>query len=322
MSAAVIVCLILAAAAAAFVFSPLPASGLMRRLFKYPKLSAPDSLRDAQEGTFVFYDLVYPSEHADSTLDLYVPRQSSGLLPVIIWVHGGAFVGGDKSDVRYFARMLAYEGCAVISMNYRRAPEARFPVPVIQIKDVCSWISDTAVSLNLDKNRIVLAGDSAGAHSCALFALTQSDEEYARQIGIEPSVPREHIKGLMLYCGPYDCAGMKKIKGIFGFMIRRAGQAYFGTKNWAEDFDGTATVRYHACSSLPPVFITDGNTHSFENQARMLESALKNAGAEVMSYFIPEGKEAASHEYQFLMDSEAGAGCFERTLQFLREYVL
>ena len=312
---------VLAAAAAAFVFSPLPAAGLMRRLFKNPKLSDPDSLKDAQDGTLVFCDLEYPSEYADNTLDLYFPRSSGGLLPVILWVHGGAFVGGDKSDVRYFARMLAYEGYAVISMNYRRAPEARFPVPVLQIKDVCSWISGEGSSLNLDETRIVLAGDSAGAHSCALFALIQSDEKYARRIGIEQSVPREHIKGLMLYCGPYDCAEMKKIKGIFGFMIRRAGQVYFGTKNWAEDFDGTATVRYHACSGLPPVFITDGNTHSFENQARMLESALKNAGADVRSFFIPAGEESAAHEYQFLTDSQAGAGCFERTLQFLRDYV-
>ena len=319
-AAAVIVFLAVLAAAAAFVFSPLPAAKLMRRLFENPELSAPDSLKDAQAGTFVFRDLRYRSEYEDSTLDLYVPRQSRGPLPVILWVHGGAFVGGDKSDVRYFARLLAYEGYAVIAMNYRRAPEARFPAPLIQMKDACSWISDEGSIFGLDKSRIVLAGDSAGAHTCALFALIHSDEKYARKIGIAASVPREHIKGLMLYCGPYDCAETKKIKGIFGFMIRRAGQAYFGTKNWAEDFDGIATVRHHADRNLSPVFITDGNVRSFEKQARMLELSLEDAGADARSFFIPEGKTAA-HEYQFLTGSEAGMQCFERTLQFLREYV-
>ena len=302
-----------------FTFSPFPAARIMRKLFEKPDISEPDEYDIIEKSTRVYKELIYPSNYSDNNLDLYIPENTEGMLPVIIWIHGGAYVGGDKSDVRYYANMLASEGYAVVSINYERAPEAHFPVPIVQMGDVYQWLLYVSGRYSLDMSTIILAGDSAGAHTAVLFTLIQVDDEYSKKIGLSAQIPSEHIKGLMLFCGPYDSRKIVAIRGIMGFLIRRAGWAYFGKKNWAEVFDELATVRYHIKKEMPPVFITDSNTLSFEEQAKELAFVLEDVGVPVRSFFIDAEHQQTKHEYQFKMNTQPAKECFERVILFLNE---
>jgi len=301
--------------------TPVPLSLLMRKLFENPAISPLKGYASMEARVTVYLDVAYESQHKSNTLDIYLPKDADKPVPVVLWIHGGGYVGGDKRDVRYYAVSLASEGYAVISMNYARAPEARYPTPIMQIGDVFGWISEYSADYLLDANQIVLAGDSAGAHSAAIFAAIQTNPAYGNELGIKASIASERIKGLLLYCGPYDVGMMNEIGGAMGLLLNRAGWAYFGTRGWMDTFAERATVRTHVTEAFPPAFITDGNTASFELQAIALADALDAAGVKCERYFIPLAIEKTAHEYQFLMDTEAGAECYRRTLAFLDEHV-
>ena len=310
-----------AAAILSLTVSPVPAALLLRKLFENPTLAPPNGYAAMEETVTAHLDLDYPSAYADHTLDLYLPETADGNLPVVLWVHGGGYVGGDKSDVRYYATALASNGYAVISMNYQRAPEAKYPVPIVQIGEVVRWMVSAAERYSLDPNRLVLAGDSAGAHSAATFSLIQTNPDYAEKSGFTATLPADALKGLLLYCGPYDVPLIDEIPGIFGFMLARAGWAYFGARDWAAQYGEIATVRHHVTTQYPPTFITDSGSNSFEIQGKALADTLERAAVPVTRYFMPADTEKTTHEYQFLMNTPAGAECYRLTLQFLAAYM-
>ena len=301
--------------------SPVPTSMLMRKLFETPNLSPPEGYTAMNQSVTVHSDITYPSDYDENSLDIYLPKAASGKLPVILWIHGGAYVGGDKSDARHYCTALSSNGYAVISMNYNRAPEATYPTPIFQIEEVYSWITSYAKQYSLDPTRIVLAGDSAGAHSAAIFSLIQTNPDYAEKFGFTASIPAENLKGLLLYCGPYDVQMTGDISGVFGLMIDRAGWAYFGSSNWSNEKDKEATIKHHLTTRFPPTFITDSAKASFDKQGKELAEELEKAQIPVTSYFPTADVGKTEHEYQFRMDTPAGAECYKLTLRFLETYM-
>lgn len=103
------------------------------------------------------------------TLDLYLPK-SDRPLPLIVWIHGGGWYGGDKSycpAVRQVAR-----GYAVASINYRLSESARFPAQIEDCKSAVRWLRANAERYNLDPTRIAVWGNSAGGHLAMLLGTT------------------------------------------------------------------------------------------------------------------------------------------------------
>lgn len=116
-------------------------------------------------------------------LDIYRPKNTSGeKLPVVMYLHGGAWVEGDKmisSDnyVENTILKLLEKKYAVISINYRLVNENRhFPAPIQDSKDAVRWIRKNANRYNLDENNIGMWGVSAGAHLSLLSAYTEDNE--------------------------------------------------------------------------------------------------------------------------------------------------
>ena len=316
----------------AFIFlSPLPVSFMIRAAFNKKIAVAPDNFKEMQNNVEVIKNLNYPSEYKDNFADIYIPKNQKNqenqenLFPVILWIHGGAFVGGDKEDIEIYATALASEGFAVVCINYRRAPEAKYPAPVIQTNDAYLWIKDIALEYSLDINNFILAGDSAGAHIAAQFAAVQSNQIYADEMGLAQNIPLHTLKSVLLFCGPYDVSEMQSGNNfIVDFLMGRAAWAYFGKKDWADDFSYQATISNHVTSDFPPAFISDGNNLSFEHHARALADTLKNKGVLFETYFIPAGginSAVAAHEYQFIMNTPSGKESFNKAVAFLKERI-
>jgi acetyl esterase len=103
---------------------------------------------------------------------LYAP--SAGVLPVLLYFHGGGFTIGSVDSHDTLCRTLAQlAGCAVVSLGYRLAPEHRFPVAVDDAWDATQWLAREGAALGLDAQRLALGGDSAGgtlATVCATLA--------------------------------------------------------------------------------------------------------------------------------------------------------
>ena len=312
---------LLAISAIFTLLSPIPAALVIRAAFRKSIAVAPANYSEMENRIDIVKNASYPSALPDNTLDLYLPKNKTGRLPVVLWVHGGAFVGGDKSDVALYATALAAEGFAVVCMNYRRAPEAKYPAPLTQTQDAYRWLKESADLYSFDLNRFVLAGDSAGAHIVAQFAAIQSNSAYAAEMNFEQTVPLHTLKALLLFCGPFDVAKMDAgNNATMNFFIGRAAWAYFGTNDWATQYAHQATISNHVTKTFPAAFITDGNHFSFESHGRELADALEQKGVPVETYFIPSGTETAEHEYQFQMNTAAGEESFRQAVDFLKKH--
>lgn len=96
--------------------------------------------------------------------------------PCLIYIHGGGYVIGDRDTHDYVCRKLANETRgAVVSIDYRLAPEHKFPGPVEDCAAAARWIAAQAVSLGIDAKRLAIGGDSAGGNLSAVLALMSRD---------------------------------------------------------------------------------------------------------------------------------------------------
>ncbi|MCB0112707.1 MAG: alpha/beta hydrolase, partial [Caldilineaceae bacterium] len=114
----------------------------------------------------VHRDVAYVRDgHERQKLDLFVPN-ADGSLPLLIWVHGGAFRMGSKQD----RVPLSYldDGIAVAALNYRLSQHALFPAQIEDVKAAVRWLRAHAVGYNLDPNRFGAFGESAGGHLVAM----------------------------------------------------------------------------------------------------------------------------------------------------------
>ena len=111
------------------------------------------------------------------SIDIYRPSDMDGLLPAIIYFHGGGFVLGDAAAYDTHSRALAHLlGAQVIFVGYRLAPEHRFPAALEDARGAIDWLSDRFPDLGIDPNRMLLMGESAGGNlavNAALYARAQ-----------------------------------------------------------------------------------------------------------------------------------------------------
>ena len=110
---------------------------------------------------------------------LYEPTAEGGL-PVLLYLHGGGFTIGSVESHDTLCRVLAlHSGAAVLSLDYRLAPEHRFPTAVHDAWDALRWLAGEGGALGLDTARIAVGGDSAGGTLAAVSALHARDEGLA-----------------------------------------------------------------------------------------------------------------------------------------------
>jgi len=107
--------------------------------------------------------------------------------PIVVYVHGGGFqFGSRRDDADTRLRALAQHGLAVLSIDYRLAPAARFPAQILDVRAAVEWIRSQAPQLGLDGERIALWGASAGASLASLAALT-SCSAHSDSVSSEPA---------------------------------------------------------------------------------------------------------------------------------------
>jgi len=114
-------------------------------------------------------DLVYSAANGKPlAADLYLPLGAEGRLPVILWLHGGAWRFGDRKLGPDLARYFAQTGFAMASIDYRLSTDAIFPAQIQDVKTAIRWLRSVAARYGLDGERIGLWGSSSGGHLAAL----------------------------------------------------------------------------------------------------------------------------------------------------------
>jgi acetyl esterase/lipase len=106
-------------------------------------------------------------------LDLYFPS-SDGPWPAAVYVHGGSWMHGDKSEALMFAHQMTAQGFLVVSINYRLYPSGTFPAMIQDVKCAIRFLRANAVQFNLDPERIGAIGPSAGGHLVSLLGTSDA----------------------------------------------------------------------------------------------------------------------------------------------------
>lgn len=303
--------------------SPKPFAWYVKRQFSTGigiKPVTPPLYRELGPRVRVERDIEYPSRFGDNRLDVFVPKDADGPLPTILWIHGGGFIGGDKDGIETWATMVAAKGYAVVSINYELAPHNHYPGPVIQFGDAYEFLKRESQRFPaIDPHRLIVGGDSAGAQIASQFAAVQTNPALAKLMRLEPVVAQGDLIGAVLYCGPYDLRGLYDTKSRFSrFFVRQVGWTYFDVRDWRDTPQAAqATMIDHVTPAYPPTFVTDGNSGSFEADAKQLEAKLKANGVPVDSLYYPIEHGMIGHEYQFDYALPESIEAYGRTLDFL-----
>ena len=152
----------------AFKVSPWPSVLLIRNAFDKEAIRVNEELqKHVPNGISEHLDLQYDSSDEDSKLDLFYPTEfmnSNVRRPVIVWIHGGGLISGDKTQVGNYCRILASKGFVVTSIDYTIAPEGKYPKPLVQTNAALEFLKLNADRFYIDTSNFFLAGDSGGSH--------------------------------------------------------------------------------------------------------------------------------------------------------------
>jgi acetyl esterase/lipase len=134
---------------------------------------------DVSTITRKFLDIPYASQSSSQKLDIYLPKEGEGPFPTLIFIHGGAFLFGNKQDTQLLQALDGINrGYAVVSVEYRLATEAKFPAGLFDVKAAIRFLRAHAAEYKLDPNRFASCGDSAGGYYVVMAAATQNNPAF------------------------------------------------------------------------------------------------------------------------------------------------
>ena len=170
-------------------------------------------------------------------LDLYVPNGTASAPPLVMFVHGGTWTGGNKEQFEFLGRRFAAEGIACAVANMQQYPFARPDAMVVDCAHALGWLHARAREFGYDGDRLFVMGHSSGAHLAAWLAF---DEAKLADAG----VPRAAVRGAILLSGVYD--------------VRPRHQALDAVFGHDPAFRAAASPFRHVDRADPPAFVVWG----------------------------------------------------------------
>ena len=189
--------------------------------------------------------------------------------PAILYLHGGGWVAGDLDTHAGVCGALALaSGCRVFALHYRRPPEHPFPGPIHDAQDALNWIDAKADALGVDRNRLVLAGDSAGANLATAALLDGAASLVALQVLICPILDLPRRSGSRARYG----------QGFFLSADRLEADARDYLQGQAADSPLASPLRADGLAGLPPALIHAAACDPFRDEAAEYAERLQAAG--------------------------------------------
>jgi acetyl esterase/lipase len=240
-------------------------------------------------------------------LDLYLPEKTDKPLPLIIWIHGGAWMAGSK-DAPSPALRFVKAGYAVAQVGYRLSQEAKFPAQIHDCKAAVRWLRANADKYNLDPNKFVAWGASAGGHLVALLGVTGGNAELEGTVNDLKQSSR--VQAVIDWFGPTDFLHIGEPESDLKHNAPDSPESKLigGPVLENKDKAAKASPITYVSKDAPPFLIMHGDkdrTVPFD-QSERLYHALKKAGVDAT--FVPMkgaghgfgGPDAMSHLQAFL----------------------
>jgi acetyl esterase len=211
----------------------------------------------------------------DIPIRVYAP-EGAGLFPALVYFHGGGWVAGDLEMVDPLCtKLTSRAGAVVVSVDYRLAPEHKFPAPLTDCYSATQWVSDNAAELNVDPRRIAVGGDSSGGNLAAAVSVVARDSgtlDLAFQLLFYP------VTNLDYETNPYRANGT----GYFltTDMMRWFWDHYLESEDIGRDMRASPLLVEDA-SGLPPPFVVTAEFDPLRDEGEAYAELLREAGNDV-----------------------------------------
>ena len=238
------------------------------------RLNAASRPRPAGPAVASVVDRSIPGPDGEVAVRIYSPA-GGGPFPILVWFHGGGWVLGDLESADPTARHLCQgAGCVVVSVDYRLAPETKFPGPAEDCYAATVWAAENAAAINGDASRIAVGGDSAGGNLAAAVSLMAADRRgpaIAHQLLVYPVTDRN-----------YQTASY--IDNAAGYMLARDAMRWYWDAYLASDADAAnpyaAPMQAQNLSGQPPALVITAEYDPLRDEGEAYGRRLREAGVD------------------------------------------
>lgn len=259
-------------------------------------------------------------------LDIYRPLGAKGRLPVIVYIHGGAFQLLSKDTHSVMGSLFAQQGFVVFNINYRLAPAHLYPAAVMDACQATRWVAEHAHEFGGDAERLVLAGESAGANlatSVAIAACYQQTESWASSLWRT----RPSIKAVVAGCGVLQVSDLERFrrrKPMPEWLMTRLLEIadYLPNARQAAPLEWPLAdplcwlERHTPDRALPPFFSFVGTRDPLLDDTRRLHAALEQHKAHSSVKYYPGG----IHAFHGMFWTKLAQSCWKDQFDFLETF--
>ncbi len=231
-------------------------------------------------GPVVEHDGISYGPHARHLVDLHLPSEPNGLLPILVQVHGGGWRRGSrKTQGRPLVHHLAELGWLCASLDYRLSPEATFPDHLEDVKRCIAWLREHADEWGADPQFVAVTGGSAGGHLAALAALT------GNEAGLQPGFREADttVQACVPFYGIHDLLDRNRVRYPWPFVEATVMKVSPEADPAAWDRASPLTM---VNPSAPPFFVLHGS-HDFlvpPRESRQFVAALTDVSQSQVLY--------------------------------------
>jgi acetyl esterase len=216
-----------------------------------------------------------PVEGGEITVRLYAPA-GVGPHPVLVFYHGGGWVIGDLYTHDGLCRSIVNAaGCAVASVDYRLAPEFKFPVAVEDSYTALKWVAANGPRLGLDSARLAVGGDSAGGNLAAVMALLARDRRG----------PRILLQVLVYPVTNHDFGTPSYAENATGYVLTTEDMRWFWRHYLSREEQGqevtASPLRARSLADLPPALVMTAGCDPLRDEGDAYAARLRDAGVPV-----------------------------------------
>ena len=231
----------------------------------------------------------HTANNRDNNVDLYLPRDADGSTPVLIYIHGGGWVGGSKES--RVLRLLPWMemGWAVVNVQYRLSDISLAPAAVEDCRCALRWVIQNAARYNFDTDRIVVSGDSAGGHLALTTGMLPESAGLDRQCAgnnISSRGPEEPVAAIINWYGITDVGDLLEGPNMQSYAVEWLGSI----PNRFEVAERVSPLTY-VRSGLPPILTIHGDADRLVpyQHGVLLHEELTKAGVSNQLHTVPGG---------------------------------
>ena len=274
-----------------------------------------------EDGQYKINDIAYGTKYPNSFLDITYPDANREVdRPTLFYFHGGGFFGGSKnmgdpmavSDSTALIDDLCSQGFNIVNVDYALVPEYRFPVPLIQMNEAIQFMSEHKDEYNINMDKVIIMGSSAGAIMSAQYGTIVSNPEYAKLLSIDPAINLNQVLAIVVDDAPIDYQNMELLcKMLIGNYVK--GSIYLNK----EELDKYECIPYMT-KDYPPAFLLGSE---YRKDMISMAEKLKTEGA--YSILVDPFAESGIEQPHCFIASErvdpVAAEAFKKLTDFLKE---